>query len=75
VDKAEQLLLDLGFTQVRVRIHNKLARIEISPQEFDKIMMPECRDTVYAKLKEYGFSYVSLDLKGYRTGSMNETLA
>ncbi len=74
VDQAEQLLLDLGFTQVRVRIHGNLARIEITPQEFAKIMEPDLRDTVYAKLKEYGFSYVSLDLKGYRTGSMNETL-
>ncbi len=75
VDQAEQLLLDLGFTQVRVRIHDNLARIEISPQEFAKIMEPDCRDTVHEKLKEYGFSYVALDLKGYRTGSMNETLA
>jgi uncharacterized protein len=75
VDKAEQLLLDLGFTQVRVRIHGNLARIEISPMEFEKIMEQNCRETVYAKLKEYGFSYVALDLKGYRTGSMNETLA
>ena len=75
VDLAEQLLLDLGFSQVRVRIHGNLARIEITPQEFEKIMEPGCRDMVYGKLKEYGFSYVSLDLKGYRTGSMNETLA
>ncbi|MGI6004138.1 MAG: ATP-dependent sacrificial sulfur transferase LarE [Christensenellales bacterium] len=74
VDLAEQLLLDLGFRQVRVRIHGNLARIEISPQEFDKIMEPSCRDRVYEQLKGYGFSYVSLDLKGYRTGSMNETL-
>lgn len=75
VDQAEQLLLDLGFTQVRVRIHENLARIELSPQEFPKIMEAACRETVHEKFKEYGFSYVALDLKGYRTGSMNETLA
>jgi len=74
VDRAEQLLLDMGFKQVRVRIHDKLARIEISPQEFEKMLQPSVRDTVHNTLKEYGFSYVSLDLKGYRTGSMNETL-
>ncbi|MCC8044500.1 MAG: ATP-dependent sacrificial sulfur transferase LarE [Clostridiales bacterium] len=74
VDQAEQLLLDLGFRQVRVRIHGSIARIEILPQEFEKLMPEEVRLNVYAKLKEYGFSYVTLDLMGYRTGSMNETL-
>lgn len=75
VDQAEQLLLDLGFSQVRVRIHGTIARIELSPAEFSKIMAEDIRETVYTKLKGYGFSYVSLDLRGYRTGSMNETLA
>ncbi|OQB15968.1 MAG: GMP synthase subunit B [Firmicutes bacterium ADurb.Bin193] len=74
VDRAEQLLLDLGFSQVRVRIHGNLARIEISPNEFDKIIQPICRDTVYKGLKKLGFAYISLDLAGYRTGSMNEVL-
>ncbi|MCC8137633.1 MAG: ATP-dependent sacrificial sulfur transferase LarE [Clostridiales bacterium] len=74
VDQAEQLLLDLGFHQVRVRIHGSIARIEILPQEFEKLMQDEIRLNVYAKLKEFGFSYVTLDLMGYRTGSMNETL-
>jgi len=74
VDQAEQLLLDLGFHQVRVRIHGSIARIEIRPQEFEKLMQDDVRLNVYAKLKEYGFSYVTLDLMGYRTGSMNETL-
>lgn len=72
VDKAEQLLLDLGFTQVRVRIHDKLARIEIKPEEFPKML--EASKQVYDYLKSLGFTYVSLDLGGYRTGSMNETL-
>lgn len=72
VDKAEQLLLDLGFHQVRVRIHNSVARIEIEPAEFGKLI--ENRLEISEKLKSYGFQYVTLDLLGYRTGSMNETL-
>lgn len=74
VDQAEQLLLDLGFHQVRVRIHDKMARIEVMPEEFSKLIEEECREKVVSKLKEYGFTYVSMDLAGYRTGSMNETL-
>ena len=74
VDRAEQLLLDLGFRQFRVRIHGDLARIEILPEDFDRIMTPEVRGQITTALKEYGFSYVTLDLSGYRTGSMNEVL-
>lgn len=74
VDKAEQLLLDMGFHQVRVRIHGKIARIEIMPEEFEKLMEECNRNLIYKKLKEYGFDYVTMDLLGYRTGSMNETL-
>lgn len=74
VDKAEQLLLDLGFRQVRVRIHNKMARIEIAPEEFDKLIAEEVRNQITKNFKEYGFDYVSMDLIGYRTGSMNEVL-
>jgi uncharacterized protein len=74
VDRGEQLLLDLGFHQLRVRIHDKMARIEILPEEFEKIMRPEIREQVVREFKNYGFSYVSLDLQGYRMGSMNETL-
>ena len=74
VDKAEQLLLDLGFHQLRVRIHDTLARIELSPDEFGKFMEEGMRLEVNKKLKEFGFTYVTLDVTGYRTGSMNETL-
>lgn len=74
VDLAEQLLLDKGFHQVRVRIHGKIARIEILPDEFDKIMQAGVRKEIYEKFQSFGFSYVTLDLLGYRTGSMNETL-
>ena len=74
VDEAEQLLLDMGFHQVRVRIHGTIARIEILPFEFEKILQEDIRKEVYEKLQSYGFTYVALDLMGYRTGSMNETL-
>ena len=74
VDKAEQLLLDMGFHQVRVRIHGMMARIEIEPSEFPKLMEEENRKFIAEKFKEYGFTYVTLDLLGYRMGSMNETL-
>ena len=72
VDRAEQLLLDLGFHQVRVRIHGMIARIEIHPDEFEKLI--DVREDVYRKFRSFGFTYVTLDLMGYRTGSMNETL-
>lgn len=74
VDKAEQLLLDLGFHQLRVRIHGTIARIELLPREFSKLLQDGVHETIHARLKEFGFSYVTLDLLGYRTGSMNETL-
>lgn len=74
VDQAESLLLQMGFSQVRVRIHSDIARIELSPDEFDRMLDKKKRETIHDKLREFGFSYVSLDLKGYRTGSMNETL-
>lgn len=74
VDRAEQLLLDLGFEQMRVRVHGNLARIEVLPQEISRLMEEENRSRIQQAFKEYGFDYVSVDLKGYRTGSMNETL-
>ena len=75
VDKAEQLLLDEGFNQFRVRIHgDNVARIELQPQDFPRMLDEDFRIRIYDTFKIYGFAYVSLDLKGYRTGSMNETL-
>ena len=72
VDKAEQFLIDLGFSQIRVRIHDKMARIEIKEEEFPKMF--ELSGEVHDYMKSLGFTYVSLDLGGYRTGSMNEVL-
>lgn len=74
VDKAEQLLLDMGFHQVRVRIHGMMSRIEIDPSEFAMLMEENNRMKITGEFKKYGFTYVSLDLMGYRTGSMNEVL-
>ena len=74
VDRAEDLLRSKGFKQFRVRIHDTIARIEILPSEFEKIMRSDIRQDIVQKFKEYGFKYVSLDLQGYRTGSMNETI-
>ena len=74
VDQAEQLLLDLGFTQMRVRIHGTLARIEVLPEDFPRLAEPALRREIAEKLKTYGFSYVTADLARYRTGSMNEIL-
>lgn len=74
VEQAEQLLLELGFRQMRVRIHGTMARIEVLTEDLGRMVQEEIRTVIVQKFREYGFSYVSLDLKGYRTGSMNETL-
>lgn len=74
IDKAEQKLLDLGFTQFRVRIHGDIARIEIKPEEFGKLIGTDIRSEVNGYLQELGFRYVTMDLGGYVTGSMNKVL-
>ncbi len=75
VDKAEQLLWELGFKQFRVRVHGDLARIELLPEQLPLAVEGHMRTVIYSRLQEFGFAYVALDLQGYRTGSMNETLA
>ncbi len=75
VDHAEQLLLELGFRQFRVRIHGNLARIELLPTELRRAAEEDIRERIVSRLREFGFSYVTLDLAGYRTGSMNEGLS
>ena len=74
VGTSEELLRNLGFKQFRVRIHGKIARIEILPEDFEKILQEQTREKIYIELKKLGFSYVTLDIKGYRTGSMNEQI-
>jgi pyridinium-3,5-biscarboxylic acid mononucleotide sulfurtransferase len=74
IDQAEQFLLDLGFHQLRVRFHGNLARIETDENGFAAMLDSAARLKVDAYFRTLGFTYVTLDLKGYRTGSMNETL-
>jgi pyridinium-3,5-biscarboxylic acid mononucleotide sulfurtransferase len=74
VDQAEQFLLDLGFRQVRVRHHGDVARIEVAATERGKFFDTDLLDRIYEKFKQLGFMYTALDLKGYRTGSMNEVI-
>ena len=74
VGKAEDLLRKLGFGQVRVRHHGAVARLEVDPREFARLMKPSVRAEVSRGLKKLGYAYIALDLDGYRTGSLNETL-
>lgn len=59
---------------MRVRIHDNLARIEVDVGDLDRLVEPQLRERLYDAFLSYGFQYVTLDLKGYRTGSMNEAL-
>lgn len=74
VDRAEQFLLDKGFQQVRVRHHGDIARIEVPPQDRARFMNEELMDNIDEQFRKIGFAYTALDLKGYRTGSMNEPI-
>jgi pyridinium-3,5-biscarboxylic acid mononucleotide sulfurtransferase len=74
VERAEAALRALGFRQFRVRLHDKLARVEIAPDEMPRALAPEMAAAIAKELKAVGFAYVSLDLEGYRQGSLNETL-
>ncbi|CAM3873144.1 ATP-dependent sacrificial sulfur transferase LarE [Alkalicoccus chagannorensis] len=72
VERAEDFLKDHGITQVRVRMQEETARIEVLPAEMPHVL--EIHEAVHARLKELGFTYITLDLKGYRSGSMNASL-
>jgi len=74
VDKAEMVLRQLGFRQVRVRHHGDVARIEVAEEEMARALDGEMASRMSASLKAIGFRYVALDLEGYRTGSLNEAL-
>ncbi|MBE5845866.1 MAG: ATP-dependent sacrificial sulfur transferase LarE [Butyrivibrio sp.] len=71
IDEAEQFLIENGFLQERVRLHGNLARIEVPAEDIPRLASDEMREAVYTKFKEIGFMFVSLDLKGYKMGSMN----
>ena len=74
VERAEQLLMDKGFGQLRVRIHGTLARIEVPVADFSRILQEDIRIEITEKFVEYGFSYVTFDLQGYQMGSMHRTI-
>ncbi len=74
VGKAEAFLRSLGIKQVRVRHHDKVARIEVSPDELEVLLKEENRLRVVKELKALGYTYITLDLAGYRSGSLNEVL-
>lgn len=74
VERGESALRELGFRQFRVRLHDKLARIEISPEEMPLAFSENMAVKMAQMLKEAGFTYVALDLEGYRQGSLNESL-
>ena len=71
VEEAEECLFDLGFTQVRVRHHGEIARIEVVKEEMTKLLEPDVAMIVTGRLREIGFRYITVDLDGYRTGSTN----
>lgn len=75
IEQAERILKSHGFRQVRVRHHGDLARIEVVPEERMLFFNTELMDAVYDEFRKLGFSYAALDLRGYRTGSLNETLS
>ena len=75
VERGEAALRELGFRQFRVRLHDKLGRVELATDELPRAMTPEMAAAISAALKSAGFSYVALDLEGYRQGSLNEKLA
>jgi pyridinium-3,5-biscarboxylic acid mononucleotide sulfurtransferase len=75
VERGEAQLRELGFRQFRVRLHDKLARVEISRDEMPRALAPEMAAAIANRLKSAGFTYVALDLEGYRQGSLNETLS
>jgi len=74
IDQAEQFLLDMGFVQVRVRSHGTIARIEVAEEEIERLFDQHVRRSVHEALLGFGFTFVALDLLGYRSGSMNATL-
>lgn len=74
VDRAEVFLKELGFRQVRVRHHEEIARIEVAPEEMGRFFEDGAHARVAQHLKEIGYRYVTLDLQGYRSGSLNEVL-
>ena len=74
IDLAEQFLIENGFYEERVRIHGNIARIEVPAEDIPRLAEDGMREAVYKRLKEIGFLFVTLDMRGYQTGSMNATI-
>jgi uncharacterized protein len=72
IERAEDALRNLGFQQLRVRHHQDLARIEVNPVDFPRVL--EYRQRIIQSLKAIGYAYITIDLAGFRSGSLNETL-
>ncbi|MGB6823618.1 MAG: ATP-dependent sacrificial sulfur transferase LarE [Candidatus Acidiferrales bacterium] len=74
IERGEDFIRGLGFRQFRLRAHGELARVEIAPEELPRVLDAETMRRMAAELKQLGFTYVTLDLEGYRTGSLNASL-
>ncbi len=74
VEKGEEILRNLGFIEFRVRIHDQIARIEISQNELENVLDKKITDFIAAEFRKIGFKYVTLDLHGFRSGALNEVL-
>jgi pyridinium-3,5-biscarboxylic acid mononucleotide sulfurtransferase len=75
IERSEALLKSLGFRECRVRHHNNLARIELPVQQIELACRPEIRAKIDASFREFGYAYVTIDLRGFRSGSLNEVIA
>ena len=74
IEEAEELLKGFGLVEFRVRHHDTIARIEVNPQDIDKVTKEPNRSQIVQKLKSLGFKFVTVDLQGFRSGSLNELL-
>ncbi len=74
IESAEQFLIELGFYEERVRMHGNIARIEVPAKDITRLASDDIREAVYKRFKEIGFLYVTLDMHGYKLGSMNATI-
>jgi len=75
VDRGEEIMREFGFKEFRVRHHDQLVRLEIAPVEMDRVLRKELLQELSRRFRELGFKYVTLDLQGFRSGSMNEVLS
>lgn len=74
IDAAEQYLIELGFFEERVRLHGRIARIEVPAKDIERLASNDIREAVYQRFRELGFMFVTIDMHGYRMGSMNDTI-